>query len=713
MGYPGLKSLELSELYLEVASVQLTARTVEISYTFENLRNGRVDQVVAAEVLAILDPGSTTTPISVTVDAQAQTAAATPAGLNALLMQVPADQLQVNQLEFRLPARGLVARGNLSLDSSGLEAALTGLEPEFARDLSATIMVSNTGILKVAVQDPDPRAPSVVRLEAEAAATALDVQGTFSLTGYGLELIHEAVGLPPGAGLVCGTVTGKAPWPMAGLPDWQTIAATGQLDASWSLVEPAVVLQDLSAEFALNEGAVTIVPSGSTQFSTGDLDLTATFAGGTFEYRDGFMASDEAMLNVSAKSSGLQGEAEVHRLRTRFAPPFDATLNASLALRDEATLVQGLVNATLNEADGSYQGQIDFVGQADLSVLLDLPDAALREVPLQLAGSYSLRGMDLTASADLTARSIRALPLEIEHSFTTATGTLTFSHTQSIRAPLLVELLPGWQAPYDLDSGRLDVSGALTWGDGLTGSFDLEPHALVAHYDDYTVFNTAGRLSFRLLDSSLTLLPSVLTAEALDIGFPVTKLEATVSGPLETLTVSQASAEIFGGYASIDTFDYQIRNGNAELTVALTDIDLAEILALQGDKISGTGRLSGTIPVSVQDNRVYIESGTLAAGTTGIIQVSPTLSASINQPGLDIALKALENFRYDTLGVNVDYDDEGDMLLGVRLEGRNPELEGGRPVHFNLNISQNVPVLLRSLRLQDNFTKTIERRLQR
>jgi hypothetical protein len=34
-------------------------------------------------------------------------------------------------------------------------------------------------------------------------------------------------------------------------------------------------------------------------------------------------------------------------------------------------------------------------------------------------------------------------------------------------------------------------------------------------------------------------------------------------------------------------------------------------------------------------------------------------------------------------------------------------------VHFNLNISQNVPVLLRSLRLQDNFTKTIERRLQR
>ena len=74
---------------------------------------------------------------------------------------------------------------------------------------------------------------------------------------------------------------------------------------------------------------------------------------------------------------------------------------------------------------------------------------------------------DLSASVNLTARTIADLPLEIEHDLATATGSLTFSHRQNVSAPLLVGLLPGWQAPYDLDSGSLDLDGSLTWGEAL------------------------------------------------------------------------------------------------------------------------------------------------------------------------------------------------------------------------------------------------------
>jgi hypothetical protein len=52
-------------------------------------------------------------------------------------------------------------------------------------------------------------------------------------------------------------------------------------------------------------------------------------------------------------------------------------------------------------------------------------------------------------------------------------------------------------------------------------------------------------------------------------------------------------------------------------------------------------------------------------------------------------------------------------VLGVRLEGHNPAVEKGRRIVYNLNVTENVPVLLESLRLQDAFTRRIERRVRR
>ena len=713
MGYPGLGSLHVSRLHLVAAPVQLSARNLVIAYDLQGLREGRLENLVAGEVQIVVVQADDAMPADdpAITDPGAQPAPNEPVELESLLAQIPADRLQVEQLELRLPARDFIARGTLDLDAAGLEAHLIGLEPDIARDLSATLRMSRTGTLELSVSDPDPLAPSSLLLEAEPATAELALEGSFSITGYILELLQEAAGLPAGSGEISGALTTRLPWPLAGLPEWQTLAADGQLAADWSLSQPDLALNDLSAEFALRDGIVTLIATGSTRFSTDELDLSATLTGGAFTYRDGWISSEDAGLEVTAKSASLIGEAEVRSFRTTVAAPFDSTFSGSLALAEDATFLKGLISATVTGAPENYAGTFEFDGTADGGRLIDLPALKLEDYPLQLAGNYSLRGDDLKASASLSARTVEGLPLEIEHDLPSAAGKLTFSHTQTVSKPLLVDLLPGWQAPYDLDSGRLDLSGTLTWHDGLQGSFMLQPRALVAHYDDYTAYNAAGRLDFSLIDSTLTLLPSTLTAEAVDIGVPITNVNLAVAGSLETLTINHATAELLGGSASTDPFDYQVETGSADLIVTLTDIDLAEILALEGEKVSGSGRLSGTIPVSLRNHEVHIEGGAINAGIPGRIQLSSALTAGISQPGLDIALKALENFNYDALNVNVDYDEAGNMLLGVRLEGRNPDLEGGRPVHFNLNISENIPVLLQSLRLQDNFTKSIERRV--
>jgi hypothetical protein len=55
-------------------------------------------------------------------------------------------------------------------------------------------------------------------------------------------------------------------------------------------------------------------------------------------------------------------------------------------------------------------------------------------------------------------------------------------------------------------------------------------------------------------------------------------------------------------------------------------------------------------------------------------------------PGMDVALRALENFVYERLELRVDGAATGSVRVVAALRGANPDLEGGRPVEFNLDL---------------------------
>jgi hypothetical protein len=76
-------------------------------------------------------------------------------------------------------------------------------------------------------------------------------------------------------------------------------------------------------------------------------------------------------------------------------------------------------------------------------------------------------------------------------------------------------------------------------------------------------------------------------------------------------------------------------------------------------------------------------------------------------------LRALGDFSYTELEADVDYAADGTLALAVRLLGNNPAVEAGRPIQYNLQLTQSVPDLLRSLRLSDQLTDHIERHIRR
>ena len=79
---------------------------------------------------------------------------------------------------------------------------------------------------------------------------------------------------------------------------------------------------------------------------------------------------------------------------------------------------------------------------------------------------------------------------------------------------------------------------------------------------------------------------------------------------------------------------------------------------------------------------------------------------------MKLVTDALEDFHYDVLSSSLDYDPSGTLRLGMRLQGQNPAIEQGRPIHFNINLEEDIPTLLASLQLTDKVSYIIQQRIQ-
>jgi len=99
-----------------------------------------------------------------------------------------------------------------------------------------------------------------------------------------------------------------------------------------------------------------------------------------------------------------------------------------------------------------------------------------------------------------------------------------------------------------------------------------------------------------------------------------------------------------------------------------------------------------------------------------VIQYGPPAKIAAlaeSNTSVGMMVKALSNFQYQVLDVKSDYKAGGDLLLQVRLEGKNPDWQRGRPVNLNLNLQENIPALLRSLQLSDEISEQVRKRYQK
>jgi hypothetical protein len=259
------------------------------------------------------------------------------------------------------------------------------------------------------------------------------------------------------------------------------------------------------------------------------------------------------------------------------------------------------------------------------------------------------------------------------------------------------------------------------------GSADLVVERLGGHYQNVvlTGVNSKLRVAIEGLERVVVSRPVEVTVASIQTGVDMTDLTMTVEGEwdlrerLPLVEVRNIRCGLLGGTATSQGLRADLAYPPYGLTVLVRELDLHKILSLEQQKgLQGTGMLDGSIPLTVTSQGLRVQDGNFEARPPGGViryTASPEAAHAVTRANtnMEIVLQALSNFHYNVLQVGAQYAENGTLQLQARLEGKNPDQEKSPPIHFNLTVQENIPALLKSLRLVNDLEDSVRNRFSK
>jgi len=271
-----------------------------------------------------------------------------------------------------------------------------------------------------------------------------------------------------------------------------------------------------------------------------------------------------------------------------------------------------------------------------------------------------------------------------------------------------------------ITGGNVTGSGSLVWQKTLQMTGVLNLKKVTGLYNKITFDNVAAELPVGFDGGFYTHNEAHLSIEKTDIGFPVQQtaarflLNKTTRGVVPIVKVKHFKTHLLDGEVSTEPFEFDLAREKNNIPVHVSGLSLAKLIELeQQEGVTGTGVLDGQIPLELSGKEIVVTDGKLTAREPGgVIRYTPTERiAVLAQSNMSVGMmtEALSDFHYHRLEVTGDYKPGGVLMLQVRLEGKNPSWQSGRPVNLNLNLQENIPALLRSLQLSDEISERVRK----
>ena len=180
--------------------------------------------------------------------------------------------------------------------------------------------------------------------------------------------------------------------------------------------------------------------------------------------------------------------------------------------------------------------------------------------------------------------------------------------------------------------------------------------------------------------------------------------------------IYEMHTDVLGGRIHTPLIRFDTRKDINAFGIELEHIQLAQIAALEAKaEVQASGTLDGVLPIVLTKEGAQIPGGTLfARDPGGVIRYQNATSEALQQSDqtVGMAMQLLQNFNYDQLQSNIQYQPDGALNLGLQFQGKNPDFFGGQATHLNVNLEYNLLDLLESLRVTQDVISRLEEKYQ-
>lgn len=331
--------------------------------------------------------------------------------------------------------------------------------------------------------------------------------------------------------------------------------------------------------------------------------------------------------------------------------------------------------------------------------------------------------------AQIEGRLANSLSLALEHKIQMAEQKVSVSWTLPelfFLAGNPLHIGPFWPELLTLQKGKASGQGQL--------EFDLGSMVLTKQQTELVLRDLSGIYDRTVFTGLTTKLKLFSEGAAWTVQTGDLKLQqinhGLVLGPVELnavyktkapdwlkgkLDLKQLQLALFGG--QVRGAQQQIDlSKDAKVLLQLDKLQLAELLKQHPSAdMTGQGTISGTLPLSIEQGKLTVAQGSVAALEPGgkiAYQSEKAQAMAASNQGMKIVMQALQNFHFSVLSAGVSYSKEGQLLLALKLEGNNPDFEKGRAVNFSVNLEENLPAMITSLQLSGQVSELVKKRVQ-
>ena len=333
----------------------------------------------------------------------------------------------------------------------------------------------------------------------------------------------------------------------------------------------------------------------------------------------------------------------------------------------------------------------------------------------------------LTVDGELGNAVGAVMPFRVERSAGGALeADLSMALTPDNEANHLAQTLTDWPESLTLDQGRVEVTANLAMAP--EGSPEISGNI---RFDQASGLHRtmaweglSGEVRGRWRGDRLSVGTELFDLASLNPGIPIGPIrlggdyEANTSAPGKgRLTLTEASAGFADGSLSIpENTTWNLGDMPLRVPVDVRGMRLSALMNLYPTEgLAGEGTLEGRLPVVVGPEGVRIDDGRIIAlPPGGRLQLPADKLRGMAQGNAAMALvaRAMENFHYRLLESGINYDEDGTLLLDLKLRGSNPEMDSDRPVVLNINLQEDIPALLTSLQLSGRVNEAVKERVR-